>query len=589
MPSSTEVLVASMYVKIGGSEVSADFMAAAVRIEVESSLFIPAMATIDIYDPKLAWIDNSLIDIGKELEVSVKANTRGGLEQQAEVPIFKGLITAIEPDFNEEMYATVRVRAYDRSYLLHRGTESATYLQSTDSDIASKIIGGAGLRAAVESTTVTHQHVFREDLSDYEFLTRLARRNGFVVWCDDRTINFKPPESIAPSEVALEFGVSLMEFHPALTITGQVNGVTVQGWDRQAKQAVTGQSKALSSAEIGVAKRGPAIAQSAVSASKKLHLAYIPEAVADAEKLASSLMNRIGAGDVTGEGRALGDPDIKPGCKVRLTGLGTRFSGKYFVTRVRHVYDPEDAYYTEFSVGGSTAGTVSSLLHDDPVRPLSSPAPMNGFIPAIVTNNNDPDKMGRVKIKYPTIADDKESGWAPVISAGAGANRGFMVLPEVNDEVVVGFAHGDLNRPYVVGGVWNGQDAMPTAQNKAVVNGKVEVRELKTRAGHVLRFTDTSGSEMIELNDKSSKNYIKIESSSNTITIEAGGNINVTAKGNVKVKATGSASVEATQDASLKGVNVNVEASAKLALKGAMVDVTSSGPVKISGATVMIN
>ena len=98
--------------------------------------------------------------------------------------------------------------------------------------------------------------------------------------------------------------------------------------------------------------------------------------------------------------------------------------------------------------------------------------------------------MERVKVKYPWLDNEHESNWARVASPGAGATRGLLMTPEVNDEVLVAFEHGDMNRPYVVGGLWNGKDK---PQRVAAKNGKVEFRSLKTRVGHEIMLQDGEG------------------------------------------------------------------------------------------------
>jgi uncharacterized protein (DUF2345 family) len=132
-------------------------------------------------------------------------------------------------------------------------------------------------------------------------------------------------------------------------------------------------------------------------------------------------------------------------------------------------------------------------------------------------------------------------------------------------------------------------DKMPSKKADTVVGGKVEIREFKTRVGHVLRFTDGESNAKIELLDKTGKNTLVIDTKENKISIEAGGDISVKAGKNVTIEGGMNVSVKAGMNLELKAVNVNVEASAKFALKAAVVDIAGSGPVKISGAMVMIN
>ncbi len=179
---------------------------------------------------------------------------------------------------------------------------------------------------------------------------------------------------------------------------------------------------------------------------------------------------------------------------------------------------------------------------------------IHGVVVGVVTNNQDPDKLGRVKLRFPWLSDTDESNWARIAAAMAGPNRGLFLLPEIEDEVLVAFEHGDPRFPYVLGALWNGKDA-PPADN---ADGKNDVRMLRSRSGHVIRLVDTDGAERIEITDRTGDNTVTIDSASNAITIGA-------------------------TDVTIKAAN------GKLRLEGASIEIEASGPAKLKGATVDIN
>ena len=198
-------------------------------------------------------------------------------------------------------------------------------------------------------------------------------------------------------------------------------------------------------------------------------------------------------------------------------------------------------------------------------------ARINGVVVGVVTNNQDPEKMGRVKVKFPWLSDADESNWARVAAPMAGNARGFYFLPEVDDEVLVAFEHGDARFPYVVGALWNGTDA-PPADNG---DGKNNVRVIKSRSGHVIRLTDEDGKEKIEIIDKSEKNSIVIDTSKNTLTI-------TTDKDIVFSAAQGSIKLDAQKIEIKSSADTKIES-------GAGMDVKASGQMNVKGATVNIN
>ncbi|HHG74553.1 MAG TPA: phage baseplate assembly protein V [Persephonella sp.] len=179
-------------------------------------------------------------------------------------------------------------------------------------------------------------------------------------------------------------------------------------------------------------------------------------------------------------------------------------------------------------------------------------------VPAVVTDNKDPENMGRIKVKFPF--DDNETGWVRVAVPMAGDGRGFFFFPEVNDEVLVAFLYGDLNQPVVLGFLWNGKDKPP--QNDP------STREIKTVSGH-----------RISLNDKEEKIQIQ-NKKGDQISIEKDSIINIKTDGcqlqmdgikkEIKIKGDVSVKIEGN-NIELKGTNVTVKADAVLTIKGGVV------------------
>jgi uncharacterized protein involved in type VI secretion and phage assembly len=196
-----------------------------------------------------------------------------------------------------------------------------------------------------------------------------------------------------------------------------------------------------------------------------------------------------------------------------------------------------------------------------------------GVVVGIVTNNDDPDGLGRVRVRFPWLSDSDESQWARTTALMAGQDRGVYFVPEVDDEVLVAFEHGDLRFPYVLGALWNGQD--PPPESAALSNGQVVKRVIKTRAGHIIRLDDTDGGEKIEIIDKSGKNSIVIDSGANTITIKADGDINVeSAQGKVVLKGQSVEIQSTAQDVKIQAsANLDLKASAQVNVKGSLVNI----------------
>jgi len=196
---------------------------------------------------------------------------------------------------------------------------------------------------------------------------------------------------------------------------------------------------------------------------------------------------------------------------------------------------------------------------------------IHGVVLGIVTNNQDPDGLGRVKCRFPWLGDI-ESNWAWVATPMAGASRGFYCLPEVEDTVLVAFEQGDTDYPYILGALWNGQDPPPETNE----DGQNNRRVLKSRSGHVIRLDDTDGAEQIEIIDRSGKNQVTLNTATNTITINAETDIVIEAK-NGKLKLSGNG-VEITSQADVditagEGKILNLKGGSQANLQASVVNI----------------
>jgi uncharacterized protein involved in type VI secretion and phage assembly len=194
-----------------------------------------------------------------------------------------------------------------------------------------------------------------------------------------------------------------------------------------------------------------------------------------------------------------------------------------------------------------------------------------GVAIGIVSNINDPKHLGRVKVVLPWLGDQVETDWARLVTPMAGPDRGFYFRPEVQDEVLVAFAHGNPEMPYVLGALWNGTDKPPVSDPEAAN----DVRMIRSRAGSVLKFSDAQDDVRIEIADSSGSNMIVIRASENSITITAAGDVTITA-GEGKLTLSGSSVAISAKTA------MTVDASDSL-------DVKVTGELSLKGSTVNIN
>ena len=204
---------------------------------------------------------------------------------------------------------------------------------------------------------------------------------------------------------------------------------------------------------------------------------------------------------------------------------------------------------------------------------------IQGVAIGIVTNNKDEEELGRVKVKFPWLSDADEGYWARIAAPMAGGGRGIYFLPEVNDEVLVAFEHGDVRFPYIVGALWNGQDP-PPANND---DGENNIRTIESRSGHVIRLNDKDKEETIEIIDKSQKNSIVFNTAKNTIAIATDKDITLSApNGTIKLEAKNIEIMSSAEKGIEKGI-VKIEA------KKGKIDVKADSTMNLTGTTINLN
>jgi uncharacterized protein involved in type VI secretion and phage assembly len=213
-------------------------------------------------------------------------------------------------------------------------------------------------------------------------------------------------------------------------------------------------------------------------------------------------------------------------------------------------------------------------------------ASIQGVVIGIVTNNQDPENLGRVKVKFPWLSQEDESAWARIAAPMAGNKRGAYFLPEVDDEVLVAFERGDLRFPYILGALWNGKDETPEKND----DGGNHIRAIVSRSGHVIRLNDKDGSEKIEIIDKTKKNSIVFDTANNTIQITSDKDIKLSApQGAIELDAQ-TISIKSSADTKIEAQNLETKSSVSTKIEAsAGMDLNANAPMNLKGATINLN
>ncbi|HET6298238.1 MAG TPA: phage baseplate assembly protein V, partial [Kribbella sp.] len=318
-----------------------------------------------------------------------------------------------------------------------------------------------------------------------------------------------------------------------------------------------------------------------------------------AQARAAGLADQLAGTFAEAVGESIGDPWLSAGRAVDISGVAAPFAGRWTLTRARHEIEFA-RYRTRFEVSGQQDRTLLGLTSGSRVADHR----VHGVVCGIVSNNNDPLGKGRVKLILPWLSPEYETNWASVVQPGAGQHSGAMFLPEPGDEVMVGFEFGDLQRPYVLGGIVNNRSIYTLGAQPVRVVGKsavVQWRGLVAPSGNRLAFHDEMSTP-----DKVEQAEILLGSGDGNLTLridQVAGVLSlkclpgkVTQPGekgrlsiecgpggviDIKAGAGGTVSIDGGAALNLKAQRLNLE--------GAQITVNGTGPLELKGKPIKLN
>lgn len=561
-------------VRVDGQPLKADDLE---EIRVEQSLLLPDAFSVR-FSPSWGLMSKAEELLGSEMELLLAAPDGSALKS-----VLQGQVLALEPQFGEVVSVRggglhgsgrathLAFAGYDHSHKLNRTRRTATFQNMTVGDIANKVASTAKFEVGtIESSGSPRKFVQQNNETDWEFLWRLAKDIDFEVVVVDKKLNFRKAGSAAAPPSKLEFGEELMVFNPRITAVQQLDEFVVRGWDPEQQQAVEGRARVGSTdSKPGISRDKAAQAGSGGT----LTVSDRPIATKDeAQALAESLAAQHGNAYITAEGVCRGDPALHPGSKIEIQHLAKEFDGVYALSQTRHVFRGGFGYETHFTISGRTSHRLVDLT-----TPAKRKSWGNSVVVGKVTQNQDPDKRGRVRVTYPALSGDNEGWWARVVAPSAGKDRGLMMLPQVGDEVLIAFEHDDVHFPYVIGSLWNGKG---TPGDLAQHDGSFVLQSdkfmhVKSKDSISIKSDKDLSIEIGGAITEKSKQDIKIETSGGSIDEKASKDFTVeTSSGEVKIKG---------------GTSVTIESGGNLEIKAnGMLKIQATGTVQISGAQIML-
>ncbi|HWG72753.1 MAG TPA: VgrG-related protein [Acidimicrobiales bacterium] len=573
--------LSSLSFKVNGTPAPNDAMDQFVSASIETSTNLPGRFAVTFRDESSDLVRTLGAAVGDSVDLAVVTN------EESSKPLLKGEVTALETEFTPEGTRTV-VRGYEKTHRLQFGRKVKTYVNQTYSDIVRTIVSGAGLAVgSVSAGNHVHDWVAQNNISDWEMLLTMAGEVGCVITSRNGKVDFEPPTKASSAPDAgsthdyggakLVRGANLLRGRIALSGSQQVSKVTVRSWDDGGKQALIGTANASSNGHSNSWTPSGLAGSFGAKEVTEVRSGFDKQDLNQTR--AASLADQVGSTAAEIEGMAFGDPILQANEAVSIAGFGKPFDGKFVLSNVRHEFD-WDGYRTWFTAGGRHDRSLLGWTGGHGVAHSGFDA--YSTVSAIVTNNNDEAKsLNRVKVKIPSVADDFETDWIPVVQAGAGASRGSVFLPEVNDEVLVAFQQNDIRRAVVLGGMHNGTDTPKIKGAELVKGGQVVQRAIVSRSGHTLVLSDDESKQQVALSTSDSNHTLVLD--------QTGMQITVTGTGKVTISGAQDVTVKSDTNLNLQGTQVKITATGPLQLQGATVKIAADGPLEASGAIIKLN
>jgi phage baseplate assembly protein gpV/phage protein D len=438
-------------------------------IRVQQRLSLPSLCELRFQDAPDLLAVTSPMAAGASLQIGIDGYRD---------PLFVGEVTAIEHLYGPAHEHEIHVRGYDLLHRLRKRQSIQVHTQVTPAQLVRELAADLGLRIDAPEDGPTWQILIQDRRSDFDLIAEVIQQCGFYLFLHDDLLRLMTLEGSGEVQ-PLSLGTTLLEARIQVSGEPACRSVTASGWNALQAESYTG--RAATSRVVRQIRAD--VVPGSVGGSGDVELIHeSAQNRGHTEALAQGELDRRVAHEVALWGVASGDPRLRPGTGVDVRGVADSLSGRYILTSVTHTLD-ERGFLSE----------LSSLPPPPITRPSESVMALGQ-----VTHVNDPAHLGRVRVTLPTYGN-VETDWMHVLSAGAGANKGLVVLPDVGDQVVMLFSHANPGQGVVLGGVYG----MAGPTDSGVEGSAVRRYTLLTAAGQRIVIDDSRSTIRLEDNQGS--------------------------------------------------------------------------------------
>lgn len=524
----------------------------------------------------------------------IKINAGYGSSEET---LFEGIVVKHGIRISSDNYSRLIVECRDKAVAMTIGRKNANFVDAKDSDIIGKLIGNySGLSADVGATDTQYKELVQYYSTDWDFMLSRAEVNGMLVIVDAAKVAVKAPDTSGSPELKVTYGDDLVDFQASLDARSQLSSVEGVCWDLK-NQAIEQQQAAPESLNAQGDLDSATLAKVAGPSSFRLQTPVPMESTA-LKAWAKGQQIKSGLARIQGRMSFPGSAKAKAGDMIELDGVGNRFNGNVFVSSVHHRV-ADGNWITEVEFGMSPAWFAES--HELAAPPASGLLPgVEGLQIGVVKKlDEDPDGQYKIQVSTPVMAAETDGVWARLAKFYASDGIGAFFVPEIGDEVVLGYLNNDPSNPVILGSLYSSKRKAPyelTADNytKALVT-KSELKVEFDDDKKVITITTPGNNKIVISDDDKSillqdQNDNQVKLSEDGILLDSPKDIAINAKGKVSISATGNVEVDSKADFKGSATNITQSANSGFTASGnASAEVSSSGQTTVKGSMVMIN
>jgi Rhs element Vgr protein len=563
-------------------------------VTVHSSINAIPWARIEVDDGDMAKGEFPVSD-GADLKPGSSISISAGYGDKEET-LFEGVVVRHGLKITGDNYSRLLIECRDKATRMTVGRKNANYIDQKDSDIIGKLISNSGLSAEVDSTSIKYAELVQYYCTDWDFLLSRAEANGLLVIVRDGKVSVKKPDTTADPVLNVGYGSDLMEFHADIDARTQLRAAEGVSWDPKTQESRRGKAGPLKLNEQGDLS-GADLAKVVNLDSYRLQTT-VPLSRPALEQWAEAQQLKAGLARIRGRMKFQGSAKAKTGKLIEVEGVGKRFSGNVFTSGVNHRITDGD-WITEVEFGVSPNWFTERT---DVVAPSASgllPGVEGLQIGVVIKLDGDPESEQRIQVKVPVLEADREGIWARMAKFHASDGFGAFFVPEVGDEVLLGYLNNDPSHPVILGSLYSSKRPPPYE-----LEADNNIKAIVTRTKLKIEFDEkdkiltivTPGNNKIVLSDKD-KSILLADQNRNTVELKPDGisldspkDITISAKGKISIDAIGPVDISSKADVTSKGLNVNCEGQVGFVGKGAgKAELSAGGQTVVQGAMVMIN